>query len=66
MFFFILLSLFTYCHACDRCTAINEYVEIAIYDDSNHIYYAEHEKGLYWYLKGRLAAWDEIKYIGVE
>lgn len=63
MFFFTLVSLHTYSYACDRCDAIDKYVVEQVIDDTHHLNYAEYENSLYWYLQGRLAAWDEIKYI---
>ena len=65
-FFFILLSSYTYGHVCERCNAIDDYVSMNNAWDAEHQYNVDYDSTLYWYLEGRLVAWDELKYIEVE
>jgi len=62
-FFFILLCCYTYGHACDRCDAIDSYVQMNVDWDMEYQDTIDYENDLYWYLEGRLSAWDEIKYV---
>jgi hypothetical protein len=59
---FFLCSHICLC-ACDRCDAIDEYINMNIIWDMEHQYQSDDETCLYWYLEGRLSAWDEIKYV---
>jgi hypothetical protein len=47
--------------ACEQCTALFAYVEVESYYDSCDLYYAEFDSNYYWFLKGRLSAWRDIR-----
>jgi hypothetical protein len=65
-FFFILLCCYTYGHACDRCNAIDTYAQMHNGWDQEYRDLLQDKSCLYWYLEGRLSAWDEIKYVEAE
>lgn len=62
---FLFLCLNISINACERCTAIYEYVLMNESWDVEHQGKVVGAGSQYWYLEGRISAWDEIKYMEV-